>query len=45
MTASASTAVLGVLALRLATSRRGRLVVPMAPFMTVGALVAMLVAR
>ena len=38
-------AALFVLALRLATSRRGRLVVPMAPFMSAGALVAILVAR
>ena len=37
-------AALGVLVLRLATSRRGRLV-PMAPFMSAGALVAVLVAR
>ncbi|MHB1930578.1 MAG: prepilin peptidase [Acidimicrobiales bacterium] len=38
-------AALGGLLLRLATSRRGRLVLPMAPFMTAGALVAVLALR
>ena len=38
-------AAVAVLALRPATFRRGRLVVPMAPFISAGALVAVLVAR